>query len=242
MFQIIPAIDLLNGEVVRLKQGDYLQVDYYEFSPTQIAKRFEKLGAQRIHLVDLDGARSGARVNQSVIQEIRQSVNIPIQLGGGIRTLESAKWYFDLGVSEIVLGSLIISNPSQARSIVNAYPGRCFAGIDVKSDRVVTQGWTEKTGVSLWECITNLQDWPLVGIIFTDTEKDGMMNGPNISLIKEVVKFSNHHQMITAGGVSTEEDIQILSKLSPEKLCGCIIGKAALSEVLNLEKIFKYRY
>ena len=235
-FKTIPAIDLLDQQVVRLRKGNYEDVQYYEKSPLEFAKLFESHGATRIHLVDLDGAKSGLPTNFDVIRSIREETSCEIEIGGGIRDIETAKKYIDLGVDFIILGSLLVKNPALAKQIITRFPNQVIAGIDSKNDQIATDGWIETSGVSTLELINQFASLPIESVIVTDIDTDGMLSGPNVHFLDKISANSSI-PVIASGGVSCAEDINQLKSLN--KLYGCIVGKAILSELIPLKSLWK---
>jgi phosphoribosylformimino-5-aminoimidazole carboxamide ribotide isomerase len=227
MFQLIPAIDILDGQVVRLMQGRYDEVTHYDFTPVSLAKHYVSLGATRIHLVDLNGAKDGKLTNKTIFEEIRDAVDVYLDLGGGIRTLEHADTLFKLGLNELILGSLLIKDPATAEAIISTYPGQISAGLDAHGDHIATDGWESTSSVSLKQALEKLNHLPLASVIYTDISKDGTMSGPNIDALKALIPHSVH-RIIASGGVSCNDDITRLKELG-HKLKGCIIGKAVLT-------------
>lgn len=240
MFEVIPAIDLLNGEVVRLTQGDYSQVENYKMSPPHTAQLFFNAGATRIHLVDLDGAKDGRMVNLETIKSIRNSVDCTLEVGGGIRSVETAALLFDLGIDYIILGSLLVKDYDRAMAIIRAFPNRVIAGIDAKNGNVATEGWVDvgaTTAVDLVRCISDL---PLAGIIYTDIAKDGTLAGPNLAQVTEVAK-NTRLPVIASGGVGTLAHIDEIRQLYPIGVTGCIVGKAVLGGHIAAQDLFLSR-
>lgn len=238
MFEVIPAIDLLGGEVVRLTQGDYAQVEHYQMSPSQTAQLFFKAGATRIHLVDLDGAKDGNLVNLETIKAIRNSVDCTLEVGGGIRSIETAMLLFDLGIDYVILGSLLVKNYDRATAIIRAFPNRIIAGIDAKNGHVATEGWLDvgpTTAVDLVRCINDL---PLAGIIYTDIAKDGTLSGPNLEQLVQVAQHT-HLPVIASGGVGTLAHVDHVRALLPLGVTGCIVGKAVLGGHIAVDDLFR---
>lgn len=232
---VIPAIDLLNGKCVRLKQGDYNQVTVYSDNPVAVAKSFEDAGAKLIHVVDLNGAKDGSLVNLPVIEEILKAVSCPIEVGGGIREVESAKKYVDLGVKRIIIGTKACEKPEFFDELTKNVYAEIIAGIDAKNGKVATKGWTELTNVTAKELASELEKRKASAIIYTDITKDGMRVGPNIDATMELVKTVSI-PVIASGGVSSEEDIINISKFP---IWGVIVGKAIYEGDINLQKILK---
>ncbi|NBV42960.1 1-(5-phosphoribosyl)-5-[(5-phosphoribosylamino)methylideneamino]imidazole-4-carboxamide isomerase [bacterium] len=237
MFEVIPAIDILEGEVVRLTQGDYSQVDHYTRSPADTAKDFVRAGATRIHLVDLDGARDGHLVNFEVFKEVRNSVDCTLELGGGIRDVETAELLFGLGIDYLIVGSLLIKDFARAQAIIEQFPYRIIAGVDAKNGKVAVQGWLEVGSVKATELIEQLNSLPIGGIIYTDISRDGTYAGPNLAELKKVAEKSKH-PVIASGGVGDLTHIRDVRALEPCGVTGCVVGKAVLSGRIPIEALF----
>jgi phosphoribosylformimino-5-aminoimidazole carboxamide ribotide isomerase len=235
MFTVIPAIDLLNGEVVRLTQGDYDQVSHYDYTPAELAKHYADNGATRIHIVDLDGARDGKLVNKAAISAIRDAVSCELELGGGIRDLASAQQLFDLGLNYLVLGSLLTKDFATAEQIITHFPQQIIAGIDLKHGEVAVEGWLETSATALPELLKKLGELPVESIISTEISRDGMMQGPDI---KSLTALSKHTTLpvIASGGVSSLSDI---NALKDTEMIGCIVGKALLNGAIDIERIWR---
>ena len=236
-FNIIPAIDILDQSVVRLTQGRYDCVDHFHKSPEDIALEFEQQGADRIHLVDINGAKEGDLVNFNVFKKIRDCVNCDLQIGDGIRSIETAQKLFDHGINYLILGSLLIKSPELAHAIILKFPNKIIAGIDLKGEHIATEGWEDTdSSTCVSQLLADLNPLPIAGIISTDIEKDGMMQGPGISALTELAR-QTHHPVIASGGVSSLADIHQLQALSHLGIQGCIIGKAILSGQLSLSDV-----
>jgi phosphoribosylformimino-5-aminoimidazole carboxamide ribotide isomerase len=233
---VIPAIDLIDGQCVRLFQGKREAVTTYSNDPGSIAKRWESYGAELIHIVDLDGAFTGNQANLDAIKKIRQSVQIPLQVGGGIRNLESITRLFSLGVEKVIIGTAAIEDPEFVKSSCGQYPGRVLVGIDARDGMVAVKGWKEVTSLNVGEIAGRLEDAGAAGIIYTDIARDGTLSGPNVEAIKKMVESVNM-PVIAAGGVSNIEDIKNL--LSIRNLWGVITGKAIYSGTLDLREAIK---
>ena len=233
-FNIIPAIDILDQSVVRLTQGRYDCVDHFHKSPEDIALEFEQQGANRIHLVDLNGAKEGDLVNFNVLKKIRDCVNCDLQIGGGIRSIETAQKLFDHGINYLILGSLLVKSPELAHAIILKFPNKIIAGIDLKGEHIATEGWEDTdSSTCVSQLLADLNPLPIAGIISTDIEKDGMMQGPGIHSLKQLSQYTQH-PIIASGGVSSLADIVNLKSLHSHGINGCIIGKALLSGQLLL--------
>ena len=238
MFEVIPAIDLLDSKVVRLKQGDYNQVTFYDLTPEDLAKKFEDNGATRIHIVDLDGAKDGESKHLKILEKIRKKVSCTIECGGGIRNQEAVKTLLSIGVNELILGSMLVKDFQLSKTIIETFPNKIIAGIDAKDDAVAVEGWIEKSVLSTRDLIKKLNELPLASTIYTDIKKDGMLNGPNIDHLKHYAPISSH-PLIASGGVTTLNDIEQIKTIP--NVQGCIVGKAILDNKIKLSEIFKFQ-
>ncbi|MFC1771160.1 1-(5-phosphoribosyl)-5-[(5-phosphoribosylamino)methylideneamino]imidazole-4-carboxamide isomerase [Candidatus Margulisiibacteriota bacterium] len=236
MFEVIPAIDILNGKVVRLTKGDYDQVDHYPFTPAELACEYERAGARRIHLVDLDGARSGELVNLESVKQIRKAVSCKLEYGGGLRSKEKIERLFSIGINYLILGSFLIKEPQLAYSYIKEFPNKIIAGLDAKNGLVAVEGWKETSTVNVREIISKLNDYPLESIIYTDISRDGTLAGPNIPGLKQVCAKSNI-PVIASGGISSLRDIEKVAELEKMGVMGCITGKALLAGKIQLQDI-----
>ena len=229
---IFPAIDLLEGKAVRLLKGDYNKVTVYSDNPTQIALDFEKQGAKFLHLVDLEGAKSGTTPNLETIRKIIEGCNLFTELGGGIRSMETVKKYIDAGVDRIILGTAAVTNESFLDEALAAYGDKIAVGVDIKDSFVAIHGWTEKSQYSAFDFCEKMQQKGVKTLICTDISKDGAMQGTNLELYKELSeKFSIN--ITASGGVSTIDDIKRLREMN---LYGAIIGKAYYTGSINLNE------
>jgi phosphoribosylformimino-5-aminoimidazole carboxamide ribotide isomerase len=233
---VIPAIDLIDGQCVRLFQGKREAVTTYSNDPGAIAKRWESFGAELIHIVDLDGAFTGNQANLSAIKKIRESVEIPLQVGGGIRNIESITRLFSLGIERVILGTAAIEDPEFVKSSCSKYPGRVLIGIDAKDGMVAVKGWKEVTSFNVRDIAGRLAVAGAAGIIYTDIARDGTLSGPNVKAVKEMVENVSI-PVIAAGGVSSIEDIKKLMGI--KNLWGTITGKAIYSGTLDLREAIK---
>jgi phosphoribosylformimino-5-aminoimidazole carboxamide ribotide isomerase len=233
---IIPAIDLHHGKVVRLKKGDFNAVTVYSDSVASIARSFEEAGARRIHVVDLDGSLEGMRINSDSIRAICSAVDVEVELGGGIRTLADADEAFGLGVSYVILGTVIIRDPIEAKKILNAFPGKTALGIDARDGKVATSGWTETSTRDAFEVAREFEQFNPAFIVYTDISRDGMLTGPNIEATK-MLATSVRTPVVASGGVSSLEDLMELNKIIG--LFGAITGKAIYEGRLDLKQAIK---
>lgn len=231
---ILPAIDLKDKKCVRLEQGDYNKVEIFSEDPVSMAKSFEAKGAQYLHMVDLDGAKEGSQKNFNMIKAVRESINIPIQVGGGIRDEDRIKKLLDLGVDRVILGTVAVENPDFLADMINKYGKHIAVSVDAKDGRVATRGWIEDSGVDAVEFVERLEKMGLSTLVFTDISKDGMMEGTNLDLYRELNKFDI--DIIASGGVSRKYDIEVLKEID---VYGAIVGKAIYAGALDLEEIVK---
>jgi phosphoribosylformimino-5-aminoimidazole carboxamide ribotide isomerase len=230
---LFPAIDIRDGKCVRLIQGDYDQEIIYNDSPTAMAMEWEKQGADYIHVVDLDGAKTGNSSNREAIQAIAKSVSIPVQVGGGIRTMEIIDVHIASGVSRVIIGTAAIQDKPFLKEAVEKYGDKIAVSIDARKGFVATDGWTETSGVLAVDLLRELAVIGVKTVIYTDIMKDGMMQGPNFHEL-EMMDKASEIDIIASGGVSTEEDIIKLQELN---LYGAIIGKALYEGKISLEKV-----
>ncbi len=230
--QILPAIDLKHGRCVRLRQGFMHEETRYSDDPVAMARHWQSLGARAVHVVDLDGAMEGVPRNLSHIEAIVKALSIPIQVGGGIRSLEIIHRYFALGVARLVLGTAAVEDPALLAHACQAFPEKILVGIDVRHGQVALKGWTHLTDVTVDALLKTLSQYPLAGIVFTDISKDGMLTGPNLVALKAVAHRSPF-PVVASGGVTTIEDIYAIKELGG-KIRGLIIGKALYEGTLTL--------
>lgn len=227
---IIPAIDLIDGKAVRLQKGDYDKVTVYSDSPEKVARYFQDCGAKFLHVVDLDGAKSGRADNRETIKKILEASELSVEVGGGIRSMEVINTYAELGVDRIILGTAAITDPKLLEAAVAEYGDRITIGVDIKDGMVAIKGWTEVSGVSCEDFCRRLEKIGVKSVICTDISKDGMMSGTNLELYKMLSEnFSIN--IIASGGVSTLEDVRALKQM---ELYGAILGKAIYTGAISL--------
>jgi phosphoribosylformimino-5-aminoimidazole carboxamide ribotide isomerase len=233
---VIPAIDLKGGQCVRLLQGKRDEVTTYSNDPVSTAKRWESYGARLLHVVDLDGAFTGSQKNFNAIVKIRESVKIVMEVGGGIRNIGNMINLFSAGIDRVVIGTAAIEDPEFLTSSCRKYPGRILIGIDAKDGMVAIKGWEEVTSINARELAKRLELIGIAGIIYTDISRDGMLSGPNLEAVREMVE-SVKIPVIASGGVSGIEDIKNLVKI--RNLWGVITGKAIYAGTLNLQEAIR---
>lgn len=230
---LLPAIDILNGKPVRLKQGDYNQASNVADSVLDTAKAFEKAGAQWLHLVDLDGAREGRPINFDLICEVIDQVNIPVEIGGGIRSLENAQSYLEKGAARVILSTAALQNPALISKLATQYPGKIAAGLDCLNGEVKLAGWLENSGTQIESAIQAMEKAGIQTLIITDISKDGMLVGPAFDLYKRLAPLTSS-TIIASGGISSLEDLLTLQK--DQSVGGAIVGKAIYSGNIDLSK------
>ncbi|MFB3896996.1 MAG: 1-(5-phosphoribosyl)-5-[(5-phosphoribosylamino)methylideneamino]imidazole-4-carboxamide isomerase [bacterium] len=230
---IIPAIDILDGQCVRLQQGEYTRKTVYSDDPASIAQQWEKAGAKYLHIVDLDGAKLGYPKNLEVIVKIAKSVSIPVELGGGIRDLDTIDKVLQLGIHRVVLGTVAYAYADMVEEAATRYEDRVAVGIDARGGRVMIRGWLEKTDIPALELAKRIVRAKVKTLIYTDISKDGMLEGPNLKAIKEFAN-STKATVIASGGISSVNDIKNLNNLKCSNLGGVIIGKALYSGQIKL--------
>jgi len=233
---IIPAVDIKDGRCVRLEQGAMDRETIYSELPEQMAVQWEMKGAEKLHIVDLDGAVTGRPVNLKAIQKITDSLAIPVELGGGIRSLDTIERYLDSGVDDVIIGSAAYKDPDLVRKACSKFPGRIIVGIDARKGYVAVQGWTESTGVPAVEMAKGFERVGVKSIIYTDIARDGMKSGPNMESIRRFARATTL-PVIAAGGISSIKDIEELLDLQEDGLRGVIIGRALYDGVIDLEYI-----
>ncbi|RJP60150.1 MAG: 1-(5-phosphoribosyl)-5-[(5-phosphoribosylamino)methylideneamino]imidazole-4-carboxamide isomerase [Deltaproteobacteria bacterium] len=235
---IIPAIDLKEGKCVRLIQGHMDKVTVFSNDPAETAMRWEDRGAELIHIVDLDGSIAGSPKNTEVIEKIAKSINVPIQLGGGIRDLATINRYISIGVSRVIMGTMALEAPDLIKQACQLYPGRILVGIDANGGRVAIRGWTEVTKKKAVDAAKEVEGFGVTAFIFTDIKRDGMQTGPNIESTKKLAQ-SVTVPVIASGGVNTIGDIEDLMKIEEYGVSGVIVGRAIYTNSLRLEDAIK---
>ncbi len=237
---IIPAIDLRGGNVVRLLRGEYNQETIYSNTPAEIAKKWETAGAGIIHLVDLDGARDGEMKNRQAIQSITQTVNVTTELGGGLRDVESVDMVLErLGVGRAIFGSVLLEAPQVAIDAAQKYPQRIILGIDARDGNMATRGWRETSAIKATVLVQEFAAHPFAAVIYTDIAKDGTLEGPNLDAIEEMAEVSPF-PIIASGGIGSLDDIRSVFELNRslggDKITGIITGKAVYEGKFTIEQ------
>jgi phosphoribosylformimino-5-aminoimidazole carboxamide ribotide isomerase len=229
---IFPAIDLLSGRCVRLKQGDYSRETVFSDDPVAVAKGWVEQGADRIHIVDLDGAKAGTPTNGDVIRRIVAAVPVPCQLGGGIRTDADLEAVFGWGVRWAVLGTKALQDPSWVRAVAMRFPDRVVLGLDARDGYVATDGWLETSHTKATDLAQQVESAPLAAVVYTDIARDGMMSGPNFEALNGI-RSATRLPVIASGGVSTLEHVR---RLTEDRTPGCIIGRALYEGTFRLSE------
>ena len=230
--EVIPAIDLKEGRCVRLLQGDFDKETVFSTDPGGVAQRWEQAGTPRIHVVDLEGAAAGQPENAEAVARILESVNVPLQLGGGVRNMQTLEDWLGQGVQRVVLGTAAVEDPDFLQEALRVYGDRVIVGIDARDGRVAASGWKRTTEVDAIDLIGQVKGLGGRRIIYTDISRDGMLSGPNIESVRQVVSKSAV-SVIASGGVSTIEHLKLLRDLGVE---GAIVGRALYTGDVNLEE------
>ena len=234
---IIPAIDLLGGQVVRLRQGSFDDVDVYDQDPVAMARSLEDAGATRLHVVDLDAARGDKQANRKKIRKIRKSVTCTIELGGGIRSDDDIEELLDLGMDRLMGGTTFARRPSIGEGWTARYGNVFLAGIDSREGHVYVSGWEEETRVSDLELAKKAKETGILAIVFTSIDRDGMMQGPNIDRTNRIAEASGL-PVILSGGISSREDLEKVASEGHENLVGVVTGRAIYEGGVDFKDIF----
>jgi len=234
--EIIPAIDLRNGRCVRLVKGDYNRETIYSQEPLEMAKHWQDQGATRLHVVDLDGAKDGKPVNLEIIKEITAALDIPVQLGGGIRSMDIIDNYLQSGVDRVILGTIALQKPEVVKAAVEKHgPEKIVVGVDAKDGKVAVNGWLEDSQKTVEEMIEQMKGFGVKVFIYTDISKDGTLEGPDLLGLKKYNQIDNI-DLVASGGVSSFEDLEELVKID---IVSVIVGKALYAGVIseNIEEL-----
>jgi phosphoribosylformimino-5-aminoimidazole carboxamide ribotide isomerase len=237
---LIPAIDIKDGRCVRLQQGDMNKSTIFSEDPSAMAKHWLDLGAQRIHLVDLDGAVAGKPKNEPAIRKIVEVIagEVPLQLGGGIRDIETCERYLDDGIDYVILGTAAVKNPGLLHEVCDAFPGHVMVGLDAKDGKVAIDGWSKMTGHDVVDLAKKYQDYGVEAVIYTDIGRDGMLSGVNVDatvrLARELVI-----PVIASGGIKSLDDVKALCAVESEGIMGAITGRAIYEGTLDFAAAVK---
>lgn len=237
-FEVIPAIDIINGECVRLSMGDYEQVKRYSTNPLDVALWFESLGFKKLHIVDLEGAKQESPVNLDVLETIASNSSLEIQFGGGIKSQAIAKRVFDSGANSIICGSIAVTKPEIVKELLDIYGfKKIVLGLDIKEGMIAINGWKNKYNNNIYDFICTYALLGIERVICTDISKDGMLAGPSFQLYEELKNRFPALTIIASGGVSNEKDIFSLAKTG---LCGVVVGKAFYENKINIKELQKW--
>ncbi len=236
---IIPAIDIKDGQCVRLFQGKADKVTVFDENPLLMARKWRDIGAKLLHVVDLDGAFNGIPVNSKIIRNIISDIDIPVQLGGGIRDMQTIENYLALGINRVILGTIAVKDPGFVLQAAERFPGRIMVGIDAVKGMVAIKGWTEITDISAIEMALKMENKGAAGIIYTDIERDGAETGPNIAATRDIADAVNI-PVIASGGVSDLKDIKNILPLEKHGVKGIITGRAIYTGSLDLKQALDF--
>jgi phosphoribosylformimino-5-aminoimidazole carboxamide ribotide isomerase len=238
-FELIPAIDLLEGRCVRLAQGEYAAATVYDDDPVGVAARFARHGIARLHVVDLDGARTGTSHHAGVVQSIVAAARgVPVQLGGGLRSLAAVDRALALGIDRVVLGTAALRNPDLVRDAARLHPDRVAVGVDAREGRVAVEGWLESSDAHAQDVARAFEDAGVAAIVYTDIARDGMLSGPDLEETARLAE-SVSIPVIASGGVSCEEDVRRAVALKECGVAGLIVGRALYTGAVQLERALR---
>ena len=232
---VFPAIDIKDGQCVRLRQGVASDVTVFAKDPVQVAMQWVEQGARWLHVVDLDGAFQGSPVNHDLIQRLCHQVPVPVQLGGGIRDMQVAKEYFQAGVARLIIGTMALEDAPALKSLCQAYPGQVGVSLDADQGRLKARGWVAETDLTVEQVLPELEKMGAAFVVFTDISRDGMQSGVNVQAVGRIVDATSL-PVIAAGGVTNLQDIKDLFPLACRGLAGVITGKAIYSQSLDLKQ------
>lgn len=234
---LVPAIDMLNGQCIRLYKGDYNKVTVYG-NPVEIGKMWQEMGAEMIHLVDLDGAEAGNPKNLEVIKKLVETLDIPLELGGGIRSMDTIKMYLDLGVQRVILGTAAVENMALVACAAAVYGNRIIIGIDAQDGIVKTKGWLNDTKIKALTLAYDMKELGIERIIYTDINRDGTLTGPNLAETEALARESGL-RITASGGMSSMKDIKDVMKLEQYGVDEVILGKALYENKIDLIEALK---
>lgn len=235
---VIPAIDLLGGKCVRLYQGDYAQAQTFDENPVAVAREWAAAGASRLHVVDLDGAKAGHPVNVAAIAAIARAIDVPIQVGGGLRDRNSVAELLSQGVQRVILGTVAVEQPDLVTHLCQEFPGQIVVGIDARNGKVATRGWLETSEVMATTLAKQMAAMGVAAIIYTDIHRDGTLQGPNMEALRELAEHIDV-PVIASGGVSSVTDLLSLLALEPVGVTGAIVGRALYTGDISLTEAIR---
>jgi len=232
---IIPAIDLYENKIVRLRKGDFNQVTFYDHTPLAQAKEFARYGFEWIHMVDLLGSKMGTISVEEVIRIVKEETNLKIEFGGGVRNSQMVSQLFDIGIDKIILGSISVNNKIEFENIVKNFPPQNFiVAVDARDEKLAVSGWTESTTISIYEQMEYCLQFGLTHFLCTDISKDGMLTGTNIDLYKNILARFSGIDLIASGGIKDLDDVKKLKEINPY---GVVIGKAIYENKIDLREL-----
>lgn len=235
MIELVPALDIIDGKCVRLTKGDYTQMKVYHSDPVDVAKAFEDIGVKRLHLVDLDGAKSKHVVNMPILRTITKNTNLLVDFGGGIKTEDDICRVFEHGASMVTIGSVAITNPSLFLDWLGEYGAdKIILGADVKGDRIAINGWKEESDTNVFSFLRKYQEYGVKNVLCTDISRDGTLAGPSLELYKKIRAIFPDLYLIASGGISTEQDIRDLEALGMPSV---VLGKSIYEGRIELKKL-----
>ena len=237
MFEVIPAIDLKDGRAVRLVQGDFDQATVYGDDPPAVARRWQDTGAARVHVVDLDGSKAGSPVQLDTVRAIVGAVSVPVQLGGGLRSLEHVQAALDAGVERVIIGTAALEDPAFLDAALARFGERIVGGVDARDGKVAVRGWVETSGTDAIDFARSLAGRGVRTIVYTDVARDGMLKGPNVEAMERMVKAVPGVAVIASGGVSDLGDLVALAEVGA---AGAIVGKALYTGAVDLEAAIEH--
>jgi phosphoribosylformimino-5-aminoimidazole carboxamide ribotide isomerase len=230
---IIPAVDIKGGRCVRLREGRAEAETVFSDRPQEMARQWIDQGAERLHIIDLDGAFEKGPRNRAIIREIVERTPIPVQLGGGIRDLKTVENYLSLGLAQVILGTAALKDPGLVQEACRLFPGKIMVSLDARDNRIAVEGWTELSEIDPVDLVQSYEDWGVKAVIFTDISRDGTQQGPSISSTRRLAQ-ATRLPLIAAGGIARLGDVQSLASLEEDGLVGMITGRAIYSGTLNL--------
>ncbi len=236
--KIFPAIDIKDKKCVRLIKGDFKRKTEYSISPINQAKKLKKIGFKNLHIIDLDGALIGKTINQEIIKEIVSKFDFKIEVGGGIRSLKSIETYLNAGADKVILGSAAIKNKEFLREACSKYKDKIALGLDAKNGKLSVSGWREDLNIEILDFLKGISNFGVTRIIYTDINKDGTKESPNLEMAIKITEISNC-PLIISGGVSSLEDIRKIKKINNNKIEGIIVGKAIYDGDIKLNELIK---
>ena len=232
---IIPAIDLYENKIVRLRKGDFNQVTFYDHTPLAQAKEFARYGFEWIHMVDLLGSKMGTISVEEVIRIVKEETNLKIEFGGGVRNSQMVSQLFEIGIDKIILGSISVNNKSEFEAIVKCFPPQNFiVAVDARDEKLAVSGWTESTTISIYEQMEYCLQFGLTHFLCTDISKDGMLTGTNIDLYKKILAHFPTINLIASGGIKDLDDVKKVKEINPY---GVVIGKAIYENKIDLREL-----